>query len=394
MACPGSVGYRFFFEVVAPVVERHWPAFSSHIQALEVPHVAWEPVIGAVANNPTAIGAVFVVVAAVAAVSWRALTKKQTLPLTTAPVAATAHEKDGPALSDTVNCSVFAPRHVAARCKFTVQAYLHLLEDYDTVEREAEAIDATATPRAFKTLSRPIARGALVDLLLFSDDLTITAPKRRQIRWEGRPAQELFEAEAPADLTSDTAEAVLHVHVDGIPVGHIEFKVYIEPDVPISDRPSGRMSAASSPAEQHAETRATSYRKAFVSYARRADFEKASAFAQCLEKIKIELLMDVISLEPGQEWEKELPALIAKADVFFLMWTDDAAKSKWVKKEARLAVRLYNDSDARRPSIEPIAWYRPIPKLPRYLKKFHFHSRWVDMRTAQREQPLFDETSR
>jgi TIR domain len=293
-----------------------------------------------------------------------------------------ADGKIGPAPSDTVNCSVFAPPRVGPRGKFKIQVYLHLLEDYKKVEREAEAIDSTSNRRAFETLTRPIARGALVDLLLFCDDLIIVEPTR-QLRWEGRLASELFEVELQTDLTSDSIKAALHVHVNGIPVGRIDFKVYIKPDVRISDWLSGRMTASFSRAKHYAETHAASYKTAFVSYSR-VDLDRVSYFAEGLQQNKIELLMDVTALEPGQEWEKELPAQIARADVFYLMWSDNAAKSKWVDKEARQAVQLYDGSDPHRPSIVPIASHRPFPKLPGYLEKFHFNSAWADMRTADR----------
>jgi len=293
--------------------------------------------------------------------------------------------KDGPAPADTVNCSVFAPR-VAPRGKFQIQAYLHLLDDDSKVELQAAATDPTASRRAFETLTRPIARGAVVDLLLFCADLTIAQP-RRQLRWEGRVERQLFEVEAPTDLASDSIEPVLHVYVNGIPVGCIGFKVHIEPDVPMSERLSRRMTASSTPADRYAETHVTDYKTAFVSYAR-ADFVNVSYFAEGLKQNRINLLVDVTVLEPGQEWEKELPAHIARADVFFLMWSDAAAESKWVDKEARQAVQLYDGSDPHRPIIEPIASHRPLPKVPDYLKKFHFNSVWVDRRTAE-QMPLF-----
>jgi hypothetical protein len=285
---------------------------------------------------------------------------------------------------------VFAPRRVASRGKFKVQAYLHLLKDYDEVEREAATVDSTANRRAFESLTRPIPRGALVNLVLFSEQLTITQPMR-QLRWEGSPARQVFEAEVRTGHVSNSIEAVLHVHLDDIPVGRIEFKVSIEREMPISEEPPESVTAATM-AEHYAETRAASYEKAFVSYDRR-DFDWVSFFAEGLKRNKIELLMDVIILEPGQEWEKKIPAEIARADVFYLMWSDNAAKSKWVDKEARQAVQLYNGSDPHRPSIVPIAGHRPLPKLPDYLEKFHFNSAWVDMRTAGRV-PLFGETAR
>lgn len=340
----------------------------------EFPQGPWELAIGVAALGAVALGAV---------VLWRALTEGQNPLQTIAPIAAAADGKDDPAVDDAVNCSVFAPRRVAPRGKFKVQAYLHLLEDWTKVEQEASAIDSTASRRGFESLTRPIARGALVDLLLFCDDLVITKPKR-QLRWEGKSASQVFEVEAQTDLVSDSIEAALHVHVDGIPVGRIDFKVYIEPEVPISDW----VTASRRPAEHRAETHAARYRKAFVSYSR-ADFYDVSFFAQCAELQQVELLMDVVTLEPGQEWEKELPAQIARADVFYLMWSDNAAKSEWVDKEARQAKRLYDGSYPHRPSIEPVALYRPIPKPPDYLEKLEFNSVWTDRRTAHRV-PLFD----
>jgi TIR domain len=114
--------------------------------------------------------------------------------------------------------------------------------------------------------------------------------------------------------------------------------------------------------------------------------------AQALEKQRIELLFDLTVFEPGQEWKKELPTLIDRADVFYLMWLPNAARSEQVDKEARYAVRLYNASDPPRPSIRPITLARPLPLLPDYLERFHVDSKWVASRTVH-QMPLTDEIS-
>jgi hypothetical protein len=48
----------------------------------------------------------------------------------------------------------------------------------------------------------------------------------------------------------------------------------------------------------------------------------------------MELAFDVASLEPGADWGAKLPEMIGRCDVFYLMWSDNAARSKWVEGSA------------------------------------------------------------
>ena len=51
------------------------------------------------------------------------------------------------------------------------------------------------------------------------------------------------------------------------------------------------------------------------------------------------------------EWEKELMGFIDRADSFYLMWSENAARSRWVEKEARYAGYLYDKSVPHRPQL-------------------------------------------
>ena len=96
-------------------------------------------------------------------------------------------------------------------------------------------------------------------------------------------------------------------------------------------------------------TSADRYRTAFVSYAR-SDFREVSFFAQGLSEKGITPCVDISTLEPGEEWEKELQAHIDQADVFYLMWSENAAKSNYVDWETRHAFGLYQqDQEPKRP---------------------------------------------
>jgi TIR domain len=297
----------------------------------------------------------------------------------TAVIAATTDGKEGPTVSDIVNCSVFAPPRVARGAKFTVQAHLHVSKDFVKVARVADRIDATANRLGYKQLPLPVPRGANVELFLEfdKDDLIIGKPFR-QLKWQGTPDKEVFEVEVPANFVSETIKGLLTLAVDSVPVGDIEFKLHVTTSANVST-------------EEAAETHVFKYEYAFISYSRK-DFRDVSIVAQTLATSQVNLLVDVTELEPGDDWAKELPALIGRADVFYLIWSENASNSEWVDKEARHAKRLYDTSDPSRPRILPITLKRPVPMPPDYLRKFHFDSPWLAQRTAH-EIPLFVESS-
>jgi hypothetical protein len=224
---------------------------------LTFPAITTFPVIGPVA-----------IIGCVAGVAiwflWQAKTKES--------IAAMSDGKGGPRVEDTVECSVFAPPGVAPGDEFKVQVHLHLLKDSTYAWLAALLIDRNADRQALRSLTRPIARGATVHLLLTSEDIIIEQPSR-YLRWEGTPAKEVFEAKTRTDLASESVTGIVYVRVDGILVGEIEFKLAV--------RPARRF-----------ETRATTYKTAFVSYSRK-DFVQASLYAQGLQLAQIKVLFDV-----------------------------------------------------------------------------------------------------
>jgi hypothetical protein len=93
--------------------------------------------------------------------------------------------------------------------------------------------------------------------------------------------------------------------------------------------------------------------------------------------------MDVKSFEPGDDWADQIHRNIPRADVFYLMWSKNAAASKWVLEEARRAVELSDASEPPRPRIKPITLHRESPRPPDFLSRFHFDSAWLAHRAAQ-----------
>ena len=70
-----------------------------------------------------------------------------------------------------------------------------------------------------------------------------------------------------------------------------------------------------------------------------------------------------------ERWSEQLLAMIERADVFQLFWSENAAASKSVEKEWRHAQKL--GQEAQR-FIRPVYWTQPMPLPPPELAHLHF----------------------
>lgn len=274
--------------------------------------------------------------------------------------------------SDLVDCSVFSPARVSPGEAFKVQAHLHVPSQLAQALRTAARIDPSANLQSSRSLSQTIPRGTEIELCLTAPGLVIARPFHT-LTWQGAATNLVFDVEMPRDFAAARATLTLYLALEGIPLGDVSFSLEI--------------SAVRAEPPRNAETVGAAYRSAFVSYSRK-DFREVSLFAQGLTQNDVNLCLDVTALEPGQEWAAQLPQMLRKADVFYLMWSDNAATSRWVDWEARQAVTLYDGPGSGRPRIVPITLHRPAPKPPDYLGRFHFDSPWLAQRTAHM-MPLF-----
>jgi len=80
-------------------------------------------------------------------------------------------------------------------------------------------------------------------------------------------------------------------------------------------------------------------------------------------------------MEPGERWEQQLYKEIDLCDLFLLFWSNNAARSEWVLREAELAVARQNASPDEEPDITPIILEGPpVPQpIPDFLKHLQFN---------------------
>ena len=222
-------------------------------------------------------------------------------------------------------------------------------------------LDADAQRRAFQSLSTRVARESQLHFELRLPQLEVDDPVAALV-WRGRPEAVQFGVRVPADAREGTVIGTLEVSLDSAPVGHIKFKLEIS------------RTAAQAVSEPQGET-ARRYTAAFVSYAS-ADRAKVLARVQMLEIAGVRYFQDVLSLEPGDRWERRLELGIDECDVFLLFWSTNAKNSEWVRKEVAYALARAGGDELAPPEIRPVILEGPpVVKPWEELAHLHFNDR-------------------
>src|SRR3984893_8717824 len=295
---------------------------------------------------------------------------------------------------DNADCSVFAPASPYRGHQILVQALLHNSQQLAQAAEIAAELDPSANRKGFTKLSTRIARGTQVQMFLEIPALDIIQPLQ-EATWEGEPVRIVFPVNIPTTARLGPCQGTLHVMIGGLPVGEVIFELNISEERR-RDARVGFVSMDTSENDDEAvdpvAVDAKHFRHAFISYSRK-DVHQVLLYAEALDDCGVELLMDLTAIEPGAEWELELSKLIGKADVFYLMWSKNAAGSQWVDKETRTAVQRYDQNPRREPRIRPVLIEQPTPDPPDHLKRFHFNSKWLALRAAYK-RPLFSGPAR
>jgi hypothetical protein len=268
-------------------------------------------------------------------------------------------------LQDEVDCTVFAPHQARRGDAFLVQAFAHLPEQIQLLEKIAKQADLDASERGSQRLG-VIERGQEISCHLEMPGLDIDEPTQSLI-WNGEITSWRFGVTVPDTVQPRSINCKLLISRHNIPIGHIRFNVKISPD------PSSEMSSD----DVKVYRDFVRYRLAFISYAS-ADRSEVLKRVQMLELVEIRYFQDLLSLEPRKQWEPLIYRYIDECDVFFLFWSTAAKKSKWVKKEVQHALKRKGKALAFPPEIMPIPIEGPPPvKPPRYLAALHFDSRFL-----------------
>jgi TIR domain len=260
---------------------------------------------------------------------------------------------------DIVDCSVFSRPSAAAGDTVFVQVFAHLVEQAEEVGAIAEEFDADAERRAVKTLETVVPRESRLTFELRISRLSVIEPVESLV-WRGTTESVQFEVEVPEETRPGDVVGTVTVALDSVPIGHVKFKLTV---VTQDAKPGVHNEPVGDDAKR--------YTSVFVSYSAK-DRRKVLERVQLLKALGIHYFQDLLELDAGDRWERELYLRIDECDLFLLFWSSDAKASTWVRKEAQYAVDRKAGDDFAAPEIRPVIIEGP-PIPPPWPELAHLH---------------------
>jgi TIR domain len=268
--------------------------------------------------------------------------------------------------NDDVNCTLFAPQEAISGNQFLIQVFTHTDKQTKLIDKMARLADDKSSRRGTSRLPEVIKWNTKIVFNLILQGLIVDEPSL-SINWLGEIVFVQFGIEVPNDFqTSDLIGKVI-IAKNSIPIGQIKFKIKI-------------LSIKSDLYALQAENSSNKMRRfenAFISYASQ-DRQEVLKRVQMLNLMSLKFFQDVLTLEPGQRWEKEINKYIDNCDVFFLFWSKAASQSEWVMKEVSYANNKKGNNWDSSPEIIPVIIEGPpLVKPPEELNFLHFNDRFV-----------------
>ena len=286
-----------------------------------------------------------------------------------APPVAEAYVEEAGAEADNeeeVTSTLYAPAQAAPGDGFLVQVFVHLPEQADSLDDIASEADEDAKRRASSKLRKKIRRGTELAFYLHMPGLDVDDPAQTCV-WDGEPACVQFGVNVPETCKTGSIIGSVTVSENSVPVGHLKFKFKVV---------GGDAATATHAPTPEPEPAANMvrYRQAFISYASK-DRPEVLKRVQMLNLAKIKFFQDLLTLEPGQTWERLLYEYIDRSDVFFLFWSRAASESEWVRREVEY-VKSKTGRGGAGPEIIPVIIEGPPPAPPpAELSFLHFNDK-------------------
>jgi hypothetical protein len=262
---------------------------------------------------------------------------------------------------DLVHFTITAPPIVEPGNAFIIDIWAHLETQREEVMKRAQ--DEIRSSELTIKSKGPImvAQGSTLSVRLKLEDLIIEDPEDT-ILWKGEIGKATFAIRTASDARLGSRSGLAEIYINGLRITRIYFIIQI-----------GRKSAEI----DQIPTQEQRYRTAFASYAK----EDRYCVSLCIQGLikglpNMDIFWDVDSLRSGQKWEQELQRVIPLRDEFYLFWSANALKSKWVEMEWRYAL-----SKRGLDYIDPFPLVSPdeVPP-PKELASLHFYDRWVAYR--------------
>jgi len=269
--------------------------------------------------------------------------------------------------AEQVNFTAYHPRDVGAEAWYTLLFYTHLADVFEQVQRDAArfADEMAGDPREVKarTTAR-LRRGT--DLRIVPEGRGLTfKPAEAVLTWDEDMERALFRFKASGEMVNEPVLGEISVYVGPLEIATVRFSVFVTE----GDR-----------AEAHVplvESSASMYQRIFASYSHQ-DTPVVDTVVETLKVVGFDVLIDRETLQAGRDWSRQLEELIDQADIFQLFWSENSARSEYVRREWEYAllqsVRLGKGTGESPGAgfIRPVYWQEPLAPVPGALRHLHF----------------------
>ncbi len=266
---------------------------------------------------------------------------------------------------DAVHFSVTSPAAVCPGSPFVIDVWAHLGRDRKAVIHRAREAVRSGEIGVKSKGPIPIGRGTILSVRLRLEGLEIEDPEDT-VLWDGEIGNANFSVTVPAAAKPGPRRGLTIVRADGLQIARIDFIIQVS-DTPLEI--------------DVIPTQEKRHRKAFASYASE-DRLDVLARVQGIQKAApaLEIFLDVMSLRSGQYWEQELRRIIPSNDIFYLFWSENARRSRWVEKEWRCALETRGLD-----FIDPVPLVSPerVPPPPELASK-HFNDALLTFMAAEK----------
>lgn len=267
-------------------------------------------------------------------------------------------------LKSQIKCSLFSVHEASPGDDILIQVFTHYLEKTQEAFKLAKEFDTDTSLRQSKTLDVDVRKESILTFELEINDIVIKDPIQ-QLKWKGVTDSVQFIVTIPDNYSKQSLIGKVRVALENVPIGHFCFKI----DISVLSVQKKDIGQSNFPPMKN-------YRYAFISYASK-DRAEVLRRVQMLDIMKIRYFQDLLSLNPGDQWGKELFRQIDNADVFFLFWSSAARDSEWVLKEVEYAISKKKGNDDNPPEIYPVILESTFVEPPDSLKHLHFNDKII-----------------
>jgi len=266
-----------------------------------------------------------------------------------------------PRVADRVEASALVPPEIQPDVTFRLEVVIArqgtIAEAVELVR--AGRIDLIAAQA--KVLTVPVQRNSVMEIGIECEEAISISPPLRRIMWSGEPHGASFQIHPPVQPRGAELLIDVNIFIDRVCIGYLPLTLPFVPASTGSSRAAIATGALCIP------------ERIFMSYTG-ADRAYVMPIARALNRLGIHTFMDRLSLQGGESWESRLYEEIDACDCFMLFWSQQSARSDWVKREALAALERRRASSNMMPKIVTHILGPPPPApAPDGLEALHFN---------------------